>query len=201
MAKLSCEAYEPTTGNTPAAPTFGTFSTALEDYIFPSDEISYVYDYIYPYLNTSSSGAAASDDPDYGETAADFLPPHAIDSDPQPLNPAGPSLTDAPGGNGQLWDVLYTITAQVTNTGQLAGDEVPQLYVSLGGPEDPPKVLRGFDRLTLGPGQTLTFSANLTRRDLSNWDITSQNWVISSYPKTAYVGSSSRQLPLVAALP
>lgn len=97
--------------------------------------------------------------------------------------------------------MLYTVTADITNTGSLAGDEVPQLYVSLGGPDDPPVVLRGFDRLSLEPGETATFSADLTRRDLSNWDVVSQNWVISESPKTVYVGRSSRKLDLQAPLP
>lgn len=89
------------------------------------------------------------------------------------------------------------MTAEVTNTGAATGDEVPQLYVSLGGPEDPLRVLRGFDRLhDLAPGQTRVFSANLTRRDLSNWDTVVQDWVISNYTKTVYVGPSSRNLPL-----
>lgn len=32
----------------------------------------------------------------------------------------------------------------------------------------------------------------LTRRDLSNWDPASQNWVVTALPKTIYVGDSSR---------
>ena len=41
----------------------------------------------------------------------------------------------------------------------------------------------------------------LNRRDLSNWDTVSQNWVISKAPKKVYVGNSSRKLPLSATLP
>jgi beta-glucosidase len=68
--------------------------------------------------------------------------------------------------------------------------------VCLGGPNDPKIVLRGFERLSIQPGQTATFEADLTRRDLSNWDVEKQDWVISNYPKTVYVGASSRNLPL-----
>ncbi|KAH8668571.1 glycosyl hydrolase family 3 N terminal domain-containing protein [Xylariales sp. PMI_506] len=200
VQKSYASSYNPTTGESAEAPTFGNFSTDLDDYVFPNSSIRFVWQYIYPYLNTSSSAAAASGDPDYGQTASQFLPPNAIDSSPQPYNPAGPGASDAPGGNPQLWDVLYTITAQITNTGSLVGDEVPQVYVSLGGPDDPPVVLRGFDRITIDPGATVQFTATLVRRDLSNWDTASQNWVISEYPKTVYVGPSSRKLPLSAAL-
>jgi len=61
-------------------------------------------------------------------------------------------------------------------------------------------VLRGFDKLRIDPGQTVTFRAPLTRRDLSNWDPVLQDWVITEYPKTVYVGKSSRKLELSAPL-
>ena len=78
---------------------------------------------------------------------------------------------------------------------------LPYQYVSLGGPDDAKVALRGFDRLTIQPGESVVWTTTLTRRDLSNWDPASQNWFISAYPKTAYVGSSSRQLLLSAPLP
>ena len=73
-------------------------------------------------------------------------------------------------------------------------------YVSLGGPYDPKVVLRGFDRLKVDPGESVQFTAELTRRDLSNWNITTQNWEVTPYPKTVFVGSSSWNLPLNATL-
>jgi beta-glucosidase len=98
--------------------------------------------------------------------------------------------------------VLYTITADITNMGSVTGDEVPQLYVSLGGPQDPKVVLRGFDRLReIGPGETRQFMARLTRRDLSNWDPVLQDWVVGGHKKTVFVGKSSRKLELSAELP
>jgi hypothetical protein len=73
-------------------------------------------------------------------------------------------------------------------------------YLNLGGPNDPKVVLRGFDDLILDPGESQVFTYHITRRDLSNWDPVSQNWVITGYPKTVYVGASSRNLPLSAVL-
>ncbi|KAI5860030.1 glycoside hydrolase family 3 protein [Durotheca rogersii] len=200
VEKSDVREYKPTAGSTAQAPTFGNYSTELGDYLFPNSSFPYIWQYIYPYVNTSSSLEEASLDPEFGRTAEEFLPPGALESAAQPLNPAGPSLTAAPGGNQHLFDVLYTVTAKITNTGGVVGDEVPQLYVSLGG-ENPPFVLRGFDRIRIDPGQTATFRATLTRRDLSNWDVETQNWVISDYPKTVHVGPSSRNLPLRAVLP
>ncbi|KAK7428591.1 beta-glucosidase [Neonectria magnoliae] len=187
--------YEPTSGETIAAPELGNFSTDLSEYTFPSN-IRYIYQFIYPWLNTSSSGREASADPEYGQTAEQFLPPNANDGSPQPKSPA----SGAPGGNPQLWDVLYTVSATITNTGDATSDEIPQLYVSLGG-DEPVRVLRGFERLeSIAPGQSFIFTADITRRDLSNWDVASQNWVITKHEKKVYVGSSSRNLPLSAVL-
>ena len=73
--------------------------------------------------------------------------------------------------------------------------------MSLGGPDDAKVALRDFNRYTLGPKQEVVWTGTLTRRDLSNWDPAKQDWYISEYPKTAYVGSSSRTLPLKAPLP
>ncbi|KAL2135934.1 hypothetical protein VTI74DRAFT_6162 [Chaetomium olivicolor] len=193
VEKSSAGEYKPTTGTTAPAPTFGNHSTNLADYLFPSDQFPYIYQYIYPYLNTTDPKKASAD-PHYGQTAEQFLPPHATDSSAQPLLRA--SGKHSPGGNRQLYDVLYTITADITNTGSVVGEEVPQLYVSLGGPDDPKVVLRDFDRMRIEPGETRQFRGKLTRRDLSNWDVEKQDWVISGYKKRAWVGRSSRKLDL-----
>lgn len=195
VTKHNVSAYTPTTGTTQAAPVLGNFSTNLSDYLFPNGSFPHIWQYIYPYLN-SSDARTASADPDYGQTADQFMPPGAVDGSPQPLLGAG----GAPGGNPQLWDVLYTVRATIQNTGSVNGEEVPQLYVSLGGSNQPRVVLRGFERLSIDAGESATFTADITRRDLSNWDTISQNWVITDAPKTVYVGSSSRKLPLSQAL-
>lgn len=187
--------YTPTVGMTKAAPTFGNYSTNVSEYLFPEDEFTYIPEYIYPYLNVTDF-ETASGEPYYGLNASEFMPPKATDGSPQPLLAAG----GGPGGNPRLYDILYTVQATVTNTGDLDGEEVPQLYLSLGGPDDPVRVLRGFERLSIDAGESATFRVDLTRRDLSNWDTVSQNWFISEYPKTVYVGSSSRKLPLSAVL-
>lgn len=184
--------YPPTSGSSKAAPTCGTISNSSADYQFPSN-ITRIPFYIYPYLNSTDLKSSANVT-GYGDNS--FVPAGAQDGSPQPLLPA----SGAPGGNPGLYDVLYQVTATIMNTGKVAGEEVPQLYLSLGGPYDPKVVLRNFERLSIQPGMSATFTADVTRRDLSNWDTTSQNWVISKYPKTAYVGSSSRKLPLSAKL-
>jgi len=192
VTKQNAGDYTPTTGQTIAAPTLGNYSTDASQYQFPSNW-SYVNAFIYPYLN-STDLKTASMDPEYGLNYT--WPSGATDGRPQARIPAG----GAPGGNPQLWDVLFTVTSTITNNGTVPGDEIPQLYVSLGGADDPKVVLRGFERLSIQPGMSATFSADITRRDISNWDVASQNWVITSAPKTVHVGASSRKLFLTATL-
>ncbi|KAL8307377.1 hypothetical protein RB593_005993 [Gaeumannomyces tritici] len=199
VEKSNAGEYKPTTGETIAAPVFGAnVSKDLSNYVFPSGEFPYVYKFVYPYLNTSESGEKASADPRYGQAADKFMPPGVLDGSPQPRLRSADRTK--PGGNRQLYDTVYTVTATIRNTGSLAGDEVPQLYVSLGGPEDPPVVLRGFDRIRIDAGGSAQFKTRITRRDLSNWDVAAQDWVISKHPKKVFVGSSSRKLPLSADL-
>ncbi|PIA91721.1 putative beta-glucosidase A [Cercospora beticola] len=179
--------YTPASGKTSAAPTYGSTSNDTTQYL--CGDMHFVEGYIYPCLNTTNF-TTASNDPEYGSPVS--YPDGAYDGTTQSRLPAG----GAPGGNPALWNVLFTVSATITNTGNRTSDEVPQLYVSLGGPNDAPKVLRGFDRITIAPGASATFNVGLTRRDISNWDPSTQNWYISSYAKKVYVGSSSRKLPL-----
>ncbi|KAL8825166.1 MAG: hypothetical protein Q9191_004575 [Dirinaria sp. TL-2023a] len=197
VTRTNASTYTPTTGLTSPAPTYGSISNASAtndsaSYVFPAN-LTRIPLYIYPYLNYTDLETSANES-DYGLPG--FVPAGAQDGSPQPLIPAG----GAPGGNPMLYDVLYQVSATITNTGSVAGEEVAQLYISLGGPYDAKVVLRGFERLSIQPGQSATFEADVTRRDVSNWDTVSQNWVISNYTKTAFVGSSSRKLPLRAVL-
>lgn len=192
VTKLRALEYKPTTGQTSAAQSLGNSRTDPAQYQWPSN-LTYVRAFIYPYLNSTDLGDA-SGDPEYGVNYT--WPEGATDGTPQARIPAG----GAPGGNPQLWDVLFTVEATITNNGTVAGDEIVQLYVNLGGEDDPKVVLRGFERLSIQPGQSATFHADITRRDISNWDTVSQNWVITDAPKTVFVGASSRKLLLQASL-
>ncbi|KAF1925251.1 glycoside hydrolase family 3 protein [Didymella exigua CBS 183.55] len=102
-----------------------------------------------------------------------------------------------PGGNPALWESIYNVTISLTNSGKFAGAGVPQLYV--GFPEStpagtPPKQLRGFEKVYLEAGETSTVAFELMRRDLSYWDIISQQWVIPEGEFSLYLGFSSRDI-------
>ncbi|KAF2972269.1 hypothetical protein GQX73_g1249 [Xylaria multiplex] len=106
------------------------------------------------------------------------------------------------GGPADLWDVLVTVTATVTNTGRVSGAEVAQLYLGIPGDQDivPVRQLRGFEKPSLHANQTATVSSPLTRRDLSEWDVIAQKWSLVTGDVKVEVGSSSRVLPLVGTL-
>jgi beta-glucosidase len=85
----------------------------------------------------------------------------------------------------------------VRNTGSRAGAEVAQLYLSF--PEstgEPPRLLRGFERVTLSPGETRNVTMTLGPKDLSCWNPTAHARYVPSGTFTMAVGSSSRDLPL-----
>lgn len=102
------------------------------------------------------------------------------------------------GGNPALWETLYNVTATVTNTGDVDGAAVAQLYVTLPATSatagTPPRQLRGFDKPFLKAGENQTVSFQLARRDLSYWDIVAQQWLIPAGEFTLSAGFSSRDL-------
>jgi len=67
---------------------------------------------------------------------------------------------------------VLTATAEVTNTGQRAGEEVVQLYVQLQGTSvaQPVRALKGFKHVTLGPGETKKVTFDLSAEALALWN-------------------------------
>ncbi|KAJ5770371.1 uncharacterized protein N7511_002422 [Penicillium nucicola] len=110
---------------------------------------------------------------------------------------AGPSTGKVvPGGPADLFESVGSISTTIRNTGKVAGAEVAQLYIGLPNsvPGTPPKQLRGFQKLWLNPRQSSRATFELTRRDLSYWDVASQKWVVPTGTFRVYVGSSSRDI-------
>ncbi|RYP52680.1 hypothetical protein DL769_010629 [Monosporascus sp. CRB-8-3] len=86
------------------------------------------------------------------------------------------------GGNPDLWRKLLTGRTTVRNTGSRAGAVVVQLYVSYPGDSvphgTPPRILRGFEKVFLQPGETRIVTFPLMRRDLSYWNTENRTWQI-----------------------
>ena len=87
------------------------------------------------------------------------------------------------------------IEAQVTirNEGDVPSDEIVQLYVGFPGTlaERPAKLLRGFERVTLAPGETRTVRFRVPERDLAYYDEAAAAWRTEPGPHTVHVGPSS----------
>jgi len=102
------------------------------------------------------------------------------------------------GGLPSLWDVIATVDCTVTNSGGADAAEVAQLYVGI--PNAPAKQLRGFAKQDVEPGQTVPVHFELTRRDLSIWDVVQQQWVLQSGNYPVYVGASVLDIRLTGSL-
>ncbi|KAI9493633.1 glycoside hydrolase superfamily [Zychaea mexicana] len=92
-------------------------------------------------------------------------------------------------------DTLATATVFVRNTGDVDGAEVAQAYISF--PEsagEPPKVLRGFERVYLKAGQQRKVNFEFTETDLSIYDEESSCWVVPEGEYTVSIGASSRDI-------
>lgn len=159
----------------------------------PPSEVSWpngfnkIWRYLYPYL----------DNPASIKSSKEYSYPAGYQTTPQADPPAGGDQ----GGNPALWDVMYKLELTVTNTGSRPGKEVAMLFLQYpsDSPFDTPIIqLRAFEKTdTLAPGQSQTVTLEVTRRDLSNWDVELQNWVIpisKSKPFVFWVGSSSANL-------
>jgi beta-glucosidase len=83
-------------------------------------------------------------------------------------------------------------SVKVNNTGDLEGDEVVQLYINdpVASISQPVRRLRGFERVTLAPGETQTVTFTLDRTDFGFYDDRGK-LVVEPGQIDVYVGSSS----------
>ena len=95
-------------------------------------------------------------------------------------------------------DGQFTVTFDVTNTGQRAGATVAQLYV--GDPsakvKRPVKELKGYQKVHIDPGVSQHVTLTLDKRSLAYWDTNSNDWHVDPGQFTVYVGDSSENTPL-----
>ena len=86
------------------------------------------------------------------------------------------------------------VSVAVTNTGTVAGEEIVQLYASFPGTAAPrpAKLLRGFTRVPLAPGQTRMVHMAVPLDQLRWWDPDTRQWKLESGDHRILVGGSSR---------
>ncbi len=99
----------------------------------------------------------------------------------------------------QTPDGSIEIKCTVTNTGGLAGDEVVQLYINdvVSSVTTYTKVLRGFERISLKPGESRDVTFTLTPQDLGLWD-SEMRFTVEPGLFEVFVGASSTDIRLTS---
>lgn len=94
-----------------------------------------------------------------------------------------------------------TVSVDVKNTGERAGEETVQLYVHerFAPVSTPVKQLRGFERVSLKPGETKTVTLKLTPEDLQLLDI-DMHWRVVPGEFEIMIGKSSADIAAQGAL-
>ncbi|KAH6620080.1 beta-glucosidase-like protein [Boeremia exigua] len=183
----------PTRAAKGATPSYSTAIPQASEAYWP-ENFDRIWRYLYSWLEKQDADAAA--------TAANSATKYPYPVGYSNVQKPGPAAGGAQGGNPALFDVAYDVSLTVTNTGTRAGKAVAQLYVQFpqGVTFDTPVIqLRDFEKTgTLQPGASQTLSLRVTRKDLSVWDVVSQNWRIPSVTGDygIWVGNSSDNLHL-----
>ena len=93
------------------------------------------------------------------------------------------------------------VNVTIKNTGGMASDEVPQVY--LGAPSEipagvqfPVRALVAFDRVHIPAGASTTVELHVPPRQLQYWSTADGKWITATGKRTLSVGASSRDLRL-----
>jgi len=95
------------------------------------------------------------------------------------------------------FDGKLTVTTQVTNSGDVAGKEVVQLYLSAPSKklDKPAQELKGFAKTKLlKPGETQTVTFELMPKDLASFNTQTVSWEAAAGTYTVRIGASSRDI-------
>jgi beta-glucosidase len=124
----------------------------------------------------------------------------------EPLYPFGYGLSYATFVYSELKvakaeDGGLVVNVKITNTGKVASDEVPQVYLSApsqipDGVQFPVRSLVGFDRIHLNAGEGKTVTLHIAPRQLEYWSTANGKWMRAVGSRTLSVGASSRDLKL-----
>jgi beta-glucosidase len=93
---------------------------------------------------------------------------------------------------------VVTVQFDITNTGKREGSEVAQLYLHQNQPGviRPEKELKGFQKITLRPGEKKTVRITLDSKAFAYYDAPSKEWVSEKGAYKVLIGSSSRDIRL-----
>ncbi len=94
---------------------------------------------------------------------------------------------------------LLTVSVQITNSGQRVGKEVVQLYVTpsrSGTAIRPIKELKGYEKVSLKPGESKLVSFTLDKRSFAYYNTSIKDWYVEEGVYGIEVGGSSRNIQL-----
>jgi beta-glucosidase len=91
------------------------------------------------------------------------------------------------------------VSVDVTNTGNITGEEVVQMYVGYknSSVDRSFKDLKGFDKVLLTPGESKTLNLSLKAEDLAFYNVDRKKWIVENIDYIIYVGPSSRKEDLL----
>lgn len=91
-----------------------------------------------------------------------------------------------------------TVSVDITNTGKVRGKEIVQLYVrdNTGACRRPDKELKGFEKISLEPGETKTVTMTLDHRSFAWYHTDLKDWYAASGKYDILIGASSRDIRL-----
>ncbi|KAL5415290.1 hypothetical protein PMIN06_010772 [Paraphaeosphaeria minitans] len=174
-------------------PTYSTNIPAASEAYWP-DKFNAVFRYKYSFLAKNDADAAAK----VGSSTKKYPYPAGYSN----VQTAGVAAGGAQGGNPALFETAYDISVTVKNTGKTTGKAVAQLYVQYptGISFDTPIIqLRDFEKTkALAAGESQVVKLRVTRKDLSVWDVVSQNWVVPNVSGDygIWIGDASDSLKL-----
>ena len=96
------------------------------------------------------------------------------------------------GAASEVRPALYTVSFDVTNTGNRAGADVAQVYVGETNPKvpRPSRELKGFARVDLAPGETKHVTVPLDARAFTYYDVAGKRWHADAGAYSVQVGRS-----------
>ncbi|CAG8877696.1 unnamed protein product [Penicillium nalgiovense] len=170
-------------------PSYNTSIPDASEVAWSSTKFTRIWRYLYPYL----------DKPESITPTKKYSYPDGYSTEPHEVPRAG----GGEGGNPALFETVFSVQLEVRNTGKRSGKAVAQLYVELPsslGLDTPALQLRQFEKTKeLAPGQSETVTLDLTRKDVSVWDVVVQDWKapVNGEGIKIWVGNSVADLPVL----
>ncbi len=108
----------------------------------------------------------------------------------------GLSYTSFTYANAEIAADAASVSVEISNTGNLAGAEIVQLYVhaSTSPVFKPEQELKGFKKIFLAPGEARTVTFSLNQEDFAYYDIGHADWVSPGGDFEVRIGASSRDI-------